>query len=71
MVRIWGVLAILIGLTNCHLKQEYVIKKIEVPDSVWTVVKKWPGLVGDREERLKNVPVEIDGVFNGIVCCAL
>ncbi len=63
MVRIWGVLAILIGLTNCHLKQEYVIKKIEVPDSVWTVVKKWPGLVGDREERLKNVPVEIDGVY--------
>lgn len=43
--------------------QEHSIQKVVVSDSIMEIVKKWPGLVGDREKRLKNVAVEIDGVY--------
>lgn len=43
--------------------QEYPVQKITVPDSVLQIVKKWPGLVGEREKRLKDMAVEINGVY--------
>lgn len=57
---------IIIGLSfgGCKMNgAEWPIQKVTVPDSVLEVVKKWPGLVGDREKRLKEVKVEIDGAY--------
>ena len=49
---------------NCKMNDvAWTVRKVAVSDSVLEVVKKWPGLVGDSEKRLKNFAVKIDGAY--------
>ncbi len=60
------IILILIAFCSCWWEakgQEYTIRKVEIPDTVEEIIKTWPGLVGDREKRLEDFPVCIEGVY--------
>lgn len=46
-----------------YVAAPYLIEKVSMPDSIWKVVEKYPGLVGDKEQRLADVRVEIDAIY--------
>ena len=44
------IILILIAFCSCWWEakgQEYIIRKVEIPDTVEEIIKTWPGLVGD------------------------